>query len=85
EMTPSGRYAVVKRIYIDVMCHIRLNPNDTGVNIEQLMRVCGVAVVRKDPSSNEAKITRVENVGLDSHLNLLFARTQTELTFLPLR
>ncbi|KRT82893.1 hypothetical protein AMK59_4118 [Oryctes borbonicus] len=84
EMTPSGKFAIVKRIYVDVMCHIRLNLNDTGANIEQLMRVCGVAVVRKDPTSNEAKIVRVENIGLDSQLKILFARTQTELTFLPL-
>lgn len=81
-MTASGKYAIVKRIYIDVMCHIRLDLNDT---IEQLMRVCGVAVVRKDPKDGEAKILRVENVGLDSQLKVLFARTQTELTFLPLR
>lgn len=48
------------------------------------MRVCGVAVVRKEPNANEAKVLRVENVGLDSQLNLLFARNQTELTFFPL-
>lgn len=84
-MTPTGKYAIIKRIYIDVMCHINLDLNDTGANIEQLMRVCGVATVRKHPNQSEAKVIRVDNVGLDSQLNLLFARTQTELTFLPIR
>ncbi|KAI4469874.1 hypothetical protein MML48_1g04818 [Holotrichia oblita] len=85
EMTPTGKCAIIKRIYIDVMCHINLDLNDTGANIEQLIRVCGVATVRKDPNQSEAKVIRVDNIGLDSQLNLLFARTQTELIFIPLR
>lgn len=53
-------------------------------NEDHLMRVYGLAVVRKDPGQNEAKIIQLENVGLDSQLYLLFAHTHTELKFRPL-
>ncbi|KAJ8929434.1 hypothetical protein NQ314_017883 [Rhamnusium bicolor] len=80
--TPTG-YAIQKYIYIDVMCHIRLarTGGASTENDEHLMRVSGLAVVRKEPRSSEAHVMRVENVGLDSQLLLLFTQTQTELTF----
>lgn len=85
-LTPSGKYAIVKYIHIDVMCHVKLafTGGRSEAKEEHLMRVCGLAVVRKEPRSSEAKVIRVENVGLDSQLNLLFAQTHTELTFYPL-
>ncbi|KAJ8937417.1 hypothetical protein NQ318_007876 [Aromia moschata] len=82
--TPTG-IAIQKYIYIDVTCHIRLARTGGGSteNDEHLMRVSGLAVVRKEPKASEARVIRVENVGLDSQLLLLFAQTQTELTFVP--
>lgn len=85
-MTPSGKYAIVKYIHINVTCHVKLaiiggRSDDSEYH---LMHVYGLAVVRKEPNSNTARVIRVENVGLDSQLNLLFARTHTELTFHPM-
>lgn len=82
----NKKHAVVKYIHVDVTCHIRLATTGGGAvdNEDHLMRVYGLAVVRKNPGQNEAKIVRLENVGLDSQLNLLFARTHTELEFRPL-
>lgn len=82
--TPTG-YAIQKYIHIDVICHIRLarTGGASTENDESLMRVSGLAVVRKEPRASEAQVIRVENVGLDSQLLILFTQTQTELTFVP--
>lgn len=74
-----------KYIHIDVMCHVAIDLAGSGfkTNEEHLMRVYGLAVVRKEPNKNEAHIVRVENVGLDSQLYVVFAQSQVELTFFP--
>lgn len=86
-MTPSGRCAIVKYVHVDVMCHVKLGFTGGGSTDkeEYLLRVYGLAVVRKEPGSNEAQVVRVGNIALDSQLNILFARTHTELTFEPLQ
>ncbi|KAG6456596.1 uncharacterized protein LOC115447629 [Manduca sexta] len=78
--------AVEKYIHVDVTCHVKLATTGGGsADLEvHLMKVSGVAVVRKEPGQAEAKLMKVFNVGLDSQLNLLFAHSQTELTFHPL-
>ncbi|CAG9824290.1 unnamed protein product [Phaedon cochleariae] len=78
-------FAIQKYIHVDVMCHIRLarTGGATTENEEHLMRVSGLAVVRKEPKTSTARVIRVENVGLDSQLLLLFAQTHTELTLIP--
>lgn len=78
--------AVEKYIHVDVTCHVKLATTGGGsVDSEvHLMKVSGVAVVRKEPDQPTAKLVKVYNVGLDSQLNLLFAHSQTELTFHPL-
>lgn len=83
--TESGKFAIEKYVHIDVMCHIAIAIPGGGCNetSESLMRVYGLAVVRKEPNRNQAHVIRVENVGLDSQLNVLFAQTHTELTFCP--
>lgn len=81
-MTNSGKSAIIKYIHVNVMCHVRLTINGARSE-EHLMRVYGLAVVRKEPFGNNSRLIRIENVGLDSQLNLLFARTHTELTFIP--
>lgn len=87
ELTPSGRYAIVKYVHVDVMCHVKLAFTGGGSTDkeEHLLRVYGLAVVRKEPGSDRAQVVRVDNIALDSQLNVLFARTQTELTFEPLQ
>ncbi|XP_019872693.1 uncharacterized protein LOC109600939 isoform X2 [Aethina tumida] len=83
--TASGQFAIEKYIHIDVMCHFKLarTGGASTENDEHLMRVCGLAVVRKEPKASEARVVRVENVGIDSQLNVLFAQTHTELVFEP--
>lgn len=78
--------AVEKYIHVDVTCHVKLATTGGGsVDSEvHLMKVSGVALVRKEPGQSVAKLTKVFNVGLDSQLNLLFAHSQTELTFHPM-
>lgn len=78
--------AVEKYIHVDVTCHVKLAttgglPVDSEVH---LMKVSGVALVRKEPGQSTAKLVKVFNVGLDSQLNLMFSHSQTELTFHPL-
>lgn len=77
---------VEKYIHVDVTCHVKLATTGGGsVDSEvHLMKVSGVALVRKEPGQAVAKLVKVFNVGLDSQLNLLFAHSQTELTFHPL-
>ncbi|CAG5046013.1 unnamed protein product [Parnassius apollo] len=78
--------AVEKYIQVDVTCHVKLATTGGGsVDFEvHLMKVSGTALVRKEPGQSAAKLIKVFNVGLDSQLNLLFAHSQTELTFHPL-
>ncbi|KAG7308601.1 hypothetical protein JYU34_005820 [Plutella xylostella] len=78
--------AVDKYIHVDVTCHVKLATTGGGsVDSEvHLMRVSGVALVRKEPTNSTARLVKVFNVGLDSQLNLLFAHSQTELTFHPI-
>lgn len=68
------------------MCHVKMAFTGGGSadNEEHLMRIYGLAVVRKEPNSNKAYVVRVDNVALDSQLSLLFVRTQAELTFIPI-
>ncbi|KAF5296063.1 hypothetical protein FQA39_LY12685 [Lamprigera yunnana] len=85
-LTSSGKYAIVKYIHINVSCHVKLvgTGGKSCDKDEYLMRVYGLAVVRKDPNRLTARVVKVENVGLDSQLNVLFAGTHTELIFYPL-
>lgn len=78
--------AVEKYIQVDVTCHVKLATTGGGsVDSEvHLMKVSGTALVRKEPGQAAAKLMKVYNVGLDSQLNLLFAHSQTELTFHPM-
>lgn len=77
--------AIEKHIHIDVICHFKLTRTGgkTTENDELLMRVSGVAIVRKEPRAAEAQVVRVENIGLDSQLTLIFAQTKTDLVFIP--
>lgn len=84
---PGKRGSTVEKyIHVDVTCHVKLATTGGGsVDSEvHLMKVSGVALVRKEPGQAVAQLAKVFNVGLDSQLNLLFAHSQTELTFHPM-
>ncbi|KAI4469862.1 hypothetical protein MML48_1g14344 [Holotrichia oblita] len=80
----ADRYGYIKYVHVDVMCHIKVDINDSGeFHNENLVRVYGLAIARKDPGRRNAYVEQVINVGLDSQLNLIFARSHKGLIFLP--
>lgn len=81
----SKGVTIEKHIHVDIICHLKLSRTGGGSteDDELLMRVSGVAIVRKAPKTSEAHIIRIENIGLDSQLTLIFAQTQTDLIFFP--
>jgi len=77
---------IEKRVHIDVKCHVSIDPSGTGSEKRlepHVMRVSGTAIVSKRPAQSEAEVLRVENIGLDSHLNILFNTQWEQLVFLP--
>ncbi|KAL3275992.1 hypothetical protein HHI36_020723 [Cryptolaemus montrouzieri] len=56
--TKNGKFAIEKYIHVDVMCHVWLaNPGRCSTDSEvYLMRVYGLAVVRKEPNSLNSKV-----------------------------
>jgi hypothetical protein len=76
---PKG--GVVKCIRVDVTCHVQLY----GFDDTQAMRVSGHAIVQKKVGARVAELLRIENVGLDSQLNLLFVNQQTDVVFCPIK
>ncbi|KAK6617808.1 hypothetical protein RUM43_014036 [Polyplax serrata] len=81
ENTPNGP-SVVKYIEVDVTCHVTLLSHSAN---DKVMRVTGTAVVGKSSREPVAVLLRVENIGLDSQINLLFVHEQEELIFLPVK
>lgn len=83
--TKNGKFAIEKYIHVDVMCHIKLTSSGgCCTEIEQsLIRVYGLAVVRKEPNSLNSQILRLEKIGLNSDLNILCQRIHTDLLFMP--
>ncbi|GJQ77031.1 hypothetical protein Trydic_g15225 [Trypoxylus dichotomus] len=80
----ADRFSYIKYVHIDVMCHIRMDINESGdFHNENLVRVYGLAIARKDPGKRNGYVERVENIALDSQLNLIFARARKGLTFTP--
>uniref|UniRef100_A0A1B6CT64 Uncharacterized protein n=1 Tax=Clastoptera arizonana TaxID=38151 RepID=A0A1B6CT64_9HEMI len=79
---------IVKYIHIDVKCHVTMDTTGAGDKAKtldtQVMRVSGTAVVVKEPKQSAAKLVRVENIGLDSQLNVLFVIQEAELLFHPI-
>ncbi|KAL0268425.1 UNVERIFIED_CONTAM: hypothetical protein PYX00_010378 [Menopon gallinae] len=72
--------SVTKHIEIDVTCHVTLSSQDA---YDKVMRVTGTALVQKDVKSRTGRLIRIQNIGLDSQINLLFVREHEELVFLP--
>ncbi|XP_077298327.1 uncharacterized protein LOC143919727 isoform X2 [Arctopsyche grandis] len=86
KLTGRSRFIVDKHIQVDVTCHMKLATTGGGLVDSEvhLMRVSGVALLRKRPEDSKARLIKVYNVGLDSQLNQLFVQSQTELVFNPL-
>lgn len=83
-MKAEGAPTVIKYIYIDVTCHVTMDTTRAATGVDyHTMRVSGTAVVSCNPKQSIAKLFRIENIGLDSQLNLLFVNQQAALTFLP--
>ncbi|KAI5710592.1 hypothetical protein M8J76_015003 [Diaphorina citri] len=81
--------SIVKHIHVDVICQVVLEQVGDGgkqLKIEDIhrMRVAGTAILVKPPRAASAKLLRVENIGLDSLLNLLFLNQQSLLVFYPM-
>lgn len=77
--------SLVKYIHIDVTCHVTLDcAHEERALDPQAMRVSGTAVVARSPGQSNAHLLRVENVGLDSQLNMVFVTQQAQLEFWPL-
>lgn len=79
----------MKHIHVDVICQVVLEQVGDGgkqLKIEDIhrMRVAGTAILVKPPRAASAKLLRVENIGLDSLLNLLFLNQQSLLVFYPM-
>ena len=79
EKTKQGS-RIIKYVDIDVTCHVTLDPLNAK---EKVMRVTGTAVVTKNPKEKWARLDRIESIGLDSQINLLFIREHEELIFMP--
>ncbi|XP_071449412.1 uncharacterized protein [Hetaerina americana] len=72
---------VIKCIRVDVTCHVQFY----GFEDTQAMRVSGHAIVQKKVGARVAELLRIEDVGLDSQLNLLFVNQQTDVVFCPIK
>lgn len=75
---------IVKYVHVDITCHVvlRISENENDVtNDEQTMRVSGTAMLRKSSRDKIARLDRIENIGLDSQLNVLFFAEHSNLVF----
>ncbi|XP_065200264.1 uncharacterized protein LOC135831590 isoform X2 [Planococcus citri] len=75
---------VVKYVHVDITCHVvlRISENENDVtNAEQVMRVSGTAMLKKSSRDKIARLDRIENIGLDSQLNVLFFAEHSNLIF----
>lgn len=79
----EGKKTVIKRIHIEMTCHVIMDTRFDESPEPHIMRISGTAVVGKKPAESEAKILRIENIGLDSQLNILFSTQWDELIFSP--
>lgn len=82
----NGKTTIVKYIHVDVTCDVVLDADvnqPTEDSHSQAIRVSGTAVVVKTPGASLAKLVRVENIGLNSKINVLFLIEGSKLVFHP--
>lgn len=81
----NGKKGIVKEIHVDLTCQVSLDTTGSEKEVEpHTMRVSGTAIIAKAPGQSSARLLRVENIGLDSQLNILFATQWDQLVFIPL-
>ncbi|XP_014278435.1 uncharacterized protein [Halyomorpha halys] len=81
----NGKKGIVKEVHVDLTCQVSLDTTGSEKEVEpHTMRVSGTAILAKAPGQSRAKLLRVENIGLDSQLNILFATQWDKLVFIPL-
>ncbi|XP_039296763.1 uncharacterized protein LOC111060377 isoform X2 [Nilaparvata lugens] len=90
----SNETIIRKFIHVDVKCHVTLNANGMetkqkdgeeegdGENVHT-MRVNGTAMLEKSSRNSAAILKSIENIGLDSQLNVLFVIQHAHLVFHP--
>ena len=77
---------ITKYVHVDLTClvTIDLSESEQGMSRiceDRVMRISGKAVLQKLSSEQQAKVLRIEDIGLDSQLNLLFFAENTNLVF----
>lgn len=72
--------SIIKRIRVEVTCFVTFD----GQEEAQAMRVTGSAVLVKNQKEQCARLTCIENVGLDSQVNLVYAHEGALITFYPI-
>ena len=80
EKTENG-LVLKKYIEIDVTCHVTLHTKSVN---DEVMRVTGTAVMSKKSKEKKVKLLKIENIGLDSQINLLFIHEDEKLIFVPI-
>lgn len=81
----NGKHGVLKHIQVELTCSVSLDTTGSDKEVEpHTMRVSGTAIVAKAPGQTSAQLLRVQDIGLDSQLNILFATQWDELVFVPL-
>lgn len=71
-------------MHVDVTCLVTLELSErekTKICDGRVMGISGTAVLQKSTIDNEAKLLRIEDIGLDSQLNILFFAEHTNLIF----
>lgn len=77
---------VTKYVHVEITCLVTLRWSENEKDVSQIcdgrvMRISGTAVLEKCSKNTEAQLLRIEDIGLDSQLNLLFLDEQPNLLF----
>ena len=78
---------VIKYVHVEITCLVALRWSEDDGNVSivrdgRQMRISGKAVLEKRAGDKEARLLRIEDIGLDSQLNLLFLDEYDEHTTL---
>ncbi|XP_014254362.1 uncharacterized protein LOC106669406 [Cimex lectularius] len=79
----NGKTTIIKHIHVDLTCHVTLDTRYDKSPEPHIMRISGNTILSKPAGCSEAEILRIENIGLDSQLNILFTTQWDELVFTP--
>ncbi|XP_073985718.1 uncharacterized protein isoform X2 [Rhodnius prolixus] len=80
----GGTTLLTKHIHVDVTCHVTIDTRFDKSPEPLIMRISGTAIVTKTNKDLEAQLIRLENIGLDSQLNILFSTQWEKLVFIPI-